>query len=256
MIFESEKIVTYYAALKDLQKPEATILNNLRDVLKNMRMLDIGVGCGRATYYFSPLVKEYIGIDFSENMIRTCRENYPERENRSFRICDVRSMQMFEDNYFDFILFSFNGIDNLSHDDRLTAFHEIKRVCKKGGFFCFSAHNLQAIDKLLKIDFSANPVLMAKSIVEYFLLRILNGNFEKLKAKNFAMIDCGLYQYRVGFPINFRRYYVNPREQILQLNSVGFNNIKVYRLADGKEVEEQFQLNTLKDFWLYYLCNA
>lgn len=250
IIFESEKVVTYYAALKDLQKPEATILNNLKDALKSMRMLDIGVGCGRTTYYFSTLVKEYIGVDFSENMIRTCRENYPERKNRTFRICDVRSMQMFEDNYFDFILFSFNGIDNLPHNDRLTAFHEIKRVCKKGGFFCFSAHNLQSIDKLLKIDFSKNPVIMTKRMVKYFLLRILNGNFEKLKEKNFAMIASGLFQS------NFKRYYVNPGEQILQLNSVGFNNIKVYRLADGKEVADQFKLNTLKDSWLYYLCNA
>ena len=249
-IFESKKVVTYYAALNNLQKPEASILNNLKDALKNMRMLDIGVGGGRTTYYFSSLVKEYIGIDFSKNMVKICSENYPERENRAFRICDVRSMEMFEDNYFDFILFSFNGIDNLSHDDRLTALHEIKRVCKNGGIFCFSTHNLQSIDKLLKIDFSKNPIIMAKRIVKYFLLRILNGNFEKLKKKNFAMIDSGLFQF------NFKRYYINPKEQILQLNCMGFNNIKVYRLADGKQVEDQFPLNTIRDSWLYYVCNA
>jgi ubiquinone/menaquinone biosynthesis C-methylase UbiE len=253
-VFESKKVVTYYTSLKHLQKPEATILNKLKDTLKNMRMLDIGVGCGRTTYYFSTLVKEYISIDLSGNMIKTCKENYPERENRAFRICDVRSMEMFEDNYFDFVLFSFNGIDNLSHDDRLLSFCEIKRVCKKGGFFCFSTHNLQSIDKLLNIDFSKNPVLMTKRIIKYFLLRILNGNFEKLKNKNFAMIENGLYQY--GFPFKYKRYYIKPKEQILQLNYTGFKNIEIYRLDDGKKVEDQSQLNTIKDSWLYYLCKA
>ena len=248
-VFESKKIVHYYACLKDLQKPEETILNNLKHTLKDSRMLDIGVGGGRTTCYFSGLSKEYVGIDFSENMIKICRENYPEEENRIFRICDVRSMKIFEDNYFDFILFSCNGIDNLSHGDRLVALNEIKRVCKKGGFFCFSTHNLQSIDKLLKIGFSKNPVLVTKNILKYFLLLILNEKFGKLKNKKFAMINSGPYRFK------FKRYYIQPEEQISQLSCAGFKNIKIY-LLNGKEAVDQSTLNTIKDHWLYYLCNA
>jgi len=249
-IFESRKVVHFYNSLKSLQKPEETILNFLKDKLKDITMLDIGVGAGRTTHFFSDLTKEYIGIDFAENMIKKCRENFPERKNLMFKVCDVRSMKIFQNNYFDFILFSFNGIDNLSHEDRIGTLREIKRVCKKEGFFCFSTHNLRSIDKLLEIHFSKNPVEMAKRILKYLLLRTLNEKFEKLKNEKFTFVNDGLYQFRT------KRYYINPEEQIRQLMDLGYHHIKIYLLEDGKELENTSQLNTIKDDWLYYLCNA
>lgn len=38
-----------------------------------MTMLDIGVGAGQTTPYFAQSVKEYIGIDYSSQMIQACR---------------------------------------------------------------------------------------------------------------------------------------------------------------------------------------
>lgn len=110
--WESEDTVREYYAEFYLLKPEETVLNGLRAKLSKMRMLDIGVGAGRTTRYFAPLAKEYIGVDISKNMIRACRRkfrNYPKKI--SFEVADARDLSSFRDNYFDFSLFSANGID-------------------------------------------------------------------------------------------------------------------------------------------------
>jgi ubiquinone/menaquinone biosynthesis C-methylase UbiE len=128
--YESEDIVSYYDSLNFLYKPEETILDILSGHMREMRMLDIGVGAGRTTQHFASIAKEYVGIDYSENMIDICRKKYSHQfKNVSFEVCDVKSMGIFADNSFDLILFSFNSIDSLTHDDRLSALHEIKRVC-------------------------------------------------------------------------------------------------------------------------------
>jgi SAM-dependent methyltransferase len=46
---------------------------------------------------------------------------------------------------FDFILFSFNGIDYVPACDRNAVFRELRRVGSKGGLFFFSTHNLQCL---------------------------------------------------------------------------------------------------------------
>ena len=63
-IWENDSIVKEYSIQTTLHKPEQTILNILKPILPNMKMLDIGVGAGRTTIQFAPLVKEYIGIDY------------------------------------------------------------------------------------------------------------------------------------------------------------------------------------------------
>ncbi|ELP52058.1 methyltransferase type 11 domain protein [Microcystis aeruginosa TAIHU98] len=60
-------------------------------------------------------------------------------------MADARNLEQFADNYFDFILFSFNDIDYISHADRFLVLEEISRIGKAGGYFCFSSHNLQGI---------------------------------------------------------------------------------------------------------------
>ena len=47
--FERERVVRAYERERELQKPEEVVLTMLRDRLKDMRMLDIGVGAGRTT---------------------------------------------------------------------------------------------------------------------------------------------------------------------------------------------------------------
>ncbi len=116
--YSTPLIVNYYQQLQQLQPAEATIIKRFEDKLPQMKMLDMGVGGGRTTKYFFPLVKEYIGIDYSAAMITACQERFINEEQKvKLKVGDARDLSQFEDNYFDFILFSFNGIDYISHAD-------------------------------------------------------------------------------------------------------------------------------------------
>ena len=95
-VYESEDVIRFYAEQSDLQKPEATILNELRNRLPKMRMLDIGVGAGRTTTHFAVLAKEYIGIDYSSKMINACSrkfQNYPSKN--FFSNCRCKNNEAF-----------------------------------------------------------------------------------------------------------------------------------------------------------------
>lgn len=209
-----------------------------------MTMLDIGVGGGRTALHFLPLVKQYTAIDYSDEMIQVCRNRFPGHKEQ-FKIADVRDLSVFDANSFDFVLFSFNGIDYISHEDRLKALAGIKRVLKKGGMFVFSSHNLQS-NVLFKINYSLNPVKFAEHILKYFYIRFANRNINNLKNSKYALIKDG------GHFFKLRNYYIKPQEQVSQLSASGFSNIKLYSLNSGEEIISGFE--TIKDPWVYYTC--
>ena len=163
--YNLQKVVTAYAQQCWLQAPEETILRLMLPLLNTARMLDMGVGGGRTTLHFAKWVREYVGADYLESMVLECRKRfagYP--AHISFQVCDARSMEMFEDASFDFILFSHNGIDSVTHEDRLKILKEIRRVGKPDGYFCFSSHNLNWYEKDLEWRriISLDPRLVAQ----------------------------------------------------------------------------------------------
>ncbi len=250
--YEQADLVQKFYRDKGLHKPEQTILDYLRADLKNMRMLDIGVGAGRTTFYFAELVKEYVGIDAASHMIDACKERFANTgKNISFEVCNVRNMAIFEDNYFDFILFSYNGLDLLNHAGRLEAFREIRRVCKQGGLFYFSSHNLYSVKRTFTVKWSA--ILKDPKAILYLLklpiIRLLNPSPEELEKMDYAIIKDGGHRFRIIL------YYIKPEKQIEQLTELGFANIKIFSLEDGKEVDISSDPSSVKDFWLHYSCN-
>ena len=246
-IFESSNIVNYYSALEGLQKPEETIFNLLLPELKHMRMLDIGVGAGRTTIYFSGIVKEYLGIDYSEKMIAACRDKFKEKgKDIVFEVGDARMMNNFNNESFDFILFSFNGVDNVSYDDRIKILMEVKRVLKPGAYFCFSAHNLQSIKKLFRINATLSVRKLLSSLKNYMRLIIANRHHKELWSKDFAFVNDGAHDFKL------LTYYIKPAAQTTQLKNLGFKNIQIVSLADGSQINNN--LETIEEQWLYYLC--
>ena len=196
------------------------LLYKFEEKLKSMRMLDIGVGGGRTTNYFANRVKHYIGIDYSKEMIDICQKKFSCLE---FLHCDVRNMAIFGDNSFDIVFFSFNGIDNLGHDDRLIALKEIRRVCKKpGGIFFFSSHNLNFIPYWFSFKFSLDPFITFGNLYKYILLRLKNINVKC--NRGYAIINDGAHNFK------FTQYYIVPTVQIDQLRNIGFKKIQAYRL--------------------------
>ena len=250
-IYASRNIIQYYARLSMIQPAEQTILDLLQDELSSMKMLDIGVGGGRTTRHFSKLVAEYVGIDYSTNMIAACQERFSTSPQVMFEVCDARDMSRFRDNSFDFILFSFNGIDYISHTDRLKVFQEVSRVGKPGGYFFFSSHNLQRIEREfdLRKQVSLNPITTYINLVTLALLRFFNHSItlEHLHASAHTIIKDESHNFRL------KTYYVRPQEQISQLEA-DFSNIKVYSWQNGLEIISKNELCSHVDMWLYYLC--
>ena len=102
------------------------------------RMLDIGVGGGRTTAYFLDRVGSYVGVDYSPELVEACRERFP---GADVSLGDARHLARFPDGSFDFVLFSFNGIDYVSQHGRHQVLAEVRRVLATGGTWMFSTHN-------------------------------------------------------------------------------------------------------------------
>lgn len=102
-------------------------------------ILDIGVGAGRTIPMLRPLSADYRAIDFVPAMVDACRSKYPALD---VTLGDARDLSRFDDDTFGLVVFSWNGIDAVSHTDRITILHEVRRVLRPGGQFFFSTHNL------------------------------------------------------------------------------------------------------------------
>lgn len=251
-VYGLPEVAAAYAQGSALLPPEETILNLLLPELRTARMLDLGVGGGRTTLHFARYVREYVGADYSASMIRECERRFASYPNRfSFMVCDARSLQMFVNGSFDFILFSLNGIDSVDHSDRLTILKEIRRVGKPGGWFCFSSHNLNFAARHLELRqiVSLNP-RFAKRTAKGLVLRFVYNwrvRAATLRHSQYMMINEWAHSRRVV------TYYIRPEEQMSQL-SEHFTDVRVFSFASGSEIYEQSELRNVQDMCLYYLC--
>jgi SAM-dependent methyltransferase len=118
-----------------LDAAERLLVNMIADEVRGEPILDLGVGAGRTAWILRILSANYVAVDISPEMVKTCREEYPGIDVRQ---CDARELSMFGSCSFGLVVFSFNGIDVLDHDGRLLAFSEIHRVLKPGGLFLYS----------------------------------------------------------------------------------------------------------------------
>ena len=251
-VYRLSGVAAGYARQSDLQPPEETILRLMLPNLPRARMLDLGVGGGRTTLHFAKWTREYVGADYSDSMIAECRRRFSTYPDRiSFAVCDARSMEMFASGSFDFILFSFNGIDYVAHADRLKILKEILRVGKPGGWFCFSSHNLNSCAQMFKLPrmVSLNPRFArrtAKRLVVRFLYNWRVRTATVMRSP-YILINDGAHGRHL------RTYYIRPEEQLAQL-SEDFTDVQVFSLATGAEVGGQSELRNVEDSWLYYLC--
>lgn len=246
------KVVDHYIEYTDLQKPEKTIFDLLSNEMKNFKMLDIGVGAGRTTSFFADKVKEYKAIDYSEKMIDACKRKFRNKiPEENFMVADARDLNIFQSGYFDFILFSFNGPDYVSPEDRQKIFNAICRILKSNGYFCFSSHNLQASSNWGKIKLRLNPfAILQKILLDQKLLKINKEQLKSSKSSDYLMLNDGAH----GFGLI--TYYVLPSFQIKTLKEIGYSEIRIFELSKGEELDinNEKKLSGNSSSWLYYLC--
>lgn len=100
-------------------------------------ILDIGIGAGRTTGPIAEMFKNYVGIDYSPEMIEAARLQYP---GKDLRVMDARKLDL--DEQFDCVMFSFNGIDCVDYADRQLILRQVIRKLRRGGYFIYSTHKL------------------------------------------------------------------------------------------------------------------
>jgi ubiquinone/menaquinone biosynthesis C-methylase UbiE len=251
-VYRLPGVAAVYARQSALLPPEETILHLMLLELRTARMLDLGVGGGRTTLHFARCVREYVGADYSESMIRECERRfatYP--DPLSFVVCDARSLEMFAGGSFDFILFSLNGIDSVNHSDRLTILKEVRRVGKPGGWFCFSSHNLNLAAQLFELRqvITLNPKFAKRTAKRLVWRFVYNWRVRAatLRTSQYMMIrECAHSRRMVT-------YYIRPEEQLSQL-SEHFADVRVFAFASGSEIIGHSELRSAQDMCLYYLC--
>jgi ubiquinone/menaquinone biosynthesis C-methylase UbiE len=254
--YEKEEVVQFISQRAFLFEPELAVLNILRNQLPNMKMLDIGIGGGRTTAHFAALTKEYVGIDYSKRMIRACQRKFKEYPKKIiFTRADARNMTLFKDSEFDFVLFSFNGIDSVDYTDRIKILQEINRVTKNRGYFLFSSHNLNALQSTCSLSLSSNPTKFSQNISKIsrlLFLRLTNRNSWKIirtnpKKLQYVIFNDGAYEF------GLKLCYINPAEQLKDLKALGFINVKVYGMDDVCESQNPISRG---DYGLHYFCEV
>ena len=247
-IWQEAKVAERYAKYSvGLHKNEKILLDRLREVLRGKPILDLGVGAGRTTGSLLEISPDYVGVDYSPEMIRQCQARFP---GVKFLCGDARELTMFHDAQFEFVLFSFNGIDYVPPVDRPTILREVCRVLKPGGRFLFSTHNIEKKTtpaySLKNLHWRKNPIGMARNFLSYLagIRNYLRNRSMQICSEKFELrIDSENYRVLT--------YYIAKLHQVEQLKATGFVGVEVYeRNANALDLV----IPEKESAWLYYLA--
>ncbi|MBM3231397.1 class I SAM-dependent methyltransferase, partial [Candidatus Peregrinibacteria bacterium] len=174
-----------------------------------------------------------------EAMITECTKKFPGIE---FRVGDARKLPFTEP--FDFIIFSFNGIDNMPHEDRLMTLRSIHSLIKSGGYYAFSTHNIFGARKLFSVQLNRNLRRTCMSLRRWLKTRSINPSWKVVSGQDHCVIHEGAHALKL------KQYYIKPMAQTKQLEAAGFTDVHVFELT-GNEIPAPYYS---EDNWLYYLC--
>jgi ubiquinone/menaquinone biosynthesis C-methylase UbiE len=249
-VYEDPAVVASYFRKTELLKPEETILSALAPELSRARILDIGVGAGRTTATIAPLVREYVGVDFSPAMVEACRTKFAgQLRNSRFDEADARHLDAYADASFDIVLFSFNGLDSIDYPDRMRALAEVRRVLRPGGYFWFSTHNKLALRKRFSFMWPRSPRYLPGQVRR--VIRMHTKNFPAFRHMrgDHCLIYDGVHDFRTWL------LYIDPRRQLLDLAQLGFHDIRAFGSSDALEIPSTPEaLARRRDGWIYFLC--
>jgi SAM-dependent methyltransferase len=118
---------------------EAAVLLAIAEEVDGGAILDVGIGSGRTVPALRAISENYVGIDYTPELVAVAVERFP---GVDIRVGDARDLSPFDDDSFALVFFSANGIDAVPHDDRQLVLREARRVLVPGGVFAFSTHNV------------------------------------------------------------------------------------------------------------------
>ena len=211
------QIVSSFGRHRQLQPPEQTLLDELGGGLNGIDMLDLGVGAGRTAWSFAPRVKSYLGLDYARAMIERCKQDLPAYE---FIVGDASKLDFAADNSYDFVLFSYNGIDHLELPDRQRALLEMRRVLRPGGLMAFSSRDanfLPSSSTASAFRLRGSPRATARSLKWAMMFNFLNPTLRFRLPFDVGMVKDGLHSFRSSGIC-----YIRPDLQVEALSQLGW----------------------------------
>jgi len=157
-------------------------------------MVDVGCGSGYATRLLAPLVRETLGVDFSESMIERARAAAAGQPNLRFEVGDALDLDPKALGTFDVAL-SVRCLINLeSWDRQQRAIEKIARLLEPGGRFIFvegvadGRRNLNAMR--MQMGLSDMPKVWHNvDFEESQLMPFLDGYFTVAARRHFGVYD-------------------------------------------------------------------
>ncbi|MBS1878077.1 MAG: class I SAM-dependent methyltransferase [Actinobacteria bacterium] len=236
-----------------LMGAERVMLHRLRDRLPQLEMLDLGVGSGRTGYTFAPLVRRYVGVDYSPHMIERARDLLGDDDDTELLVGDARDLSPIPGS-FDFALFSFNGIDAVGHEDRLRILTEVRHKLNPGGLFLFSSHSLGALPLSARRRRGRNRSRLQPVQMFEFARDVRYGCYARRSNRELDLDDARQRGWTIvrdpAHRFSLDVYYVDPPTQLAQLAEAGLEPVAVIA-ESGEEVDPGA---SRRDAWLNYLC--
>jgi SAM-dependent methyltransferase len=234
-VLEYEGIVA-----EGLNALERAGLELVSDVARNGRILDLGMGAGRTVQPLRALSDNYVGVDYTSEMVEHCRSRFP---GVRFEHMDARNLAAFPAASFDLVFFSCNGVAMVDHAGRLSILAEVLRVLAPGGAFVFSTCNrnspeFEAVFRLPPFEKTLNPLKWpprAARFVGRTLIRARNRlrlKRHEVRTPEYVLLNDAFHNYSTMI------YYIDQSQQVKQLEKAGFaSGVSVLdlrgRLTDG-----------------------
>lgn len=240
-VYERERWVREYTT-PVLLPSEVVIFRRYAADICDRRVLDLACGAGRTTYYLRHLTPHYTGADLSSRMLAACRRQ-PGNQSLEFVQLDMRDVDSLGEGRFDFVLISANGIDHLTHEDRLGVLHKLRRVLSERGLLVFSAHNKAFLDRHWHGEVPVpelGEALRAKRLLRHPVRRLENLRRVLRVRRNHARLR-PLQTFSADYAIvvgqahehTLLSYWIEPAAQIRQIAEVGFELLETYDTYRG-----------------------
>ena len=137
------------------------ILDLLEKVQEGNSVLDVGCGNGRLLEVLAEKKIKYVGLDLSENLIKVCREKYPDYK---FEVGEISNLGILPEYDFDFV-FCIAVLHHLPGEDlRLAALKQLKNKISADGKIVLSVWNMWPLRKYRKM------------ILKFALLKLIKKN--------------------------------------------------------------------------------
>jgi ubiquinone/menaquinone biosynthesis C-methylase UbiE len=153
---------------------------------------------------------------------------------------------VFSDHTFDFVQFSFNGIDYMAHDDRIKTLKEIHRVLEPGGLFMIATHNRDyayfgKMPWQEGIQWNLN-FLKSSLYILCYLPRHIRLKSHEIYTDEYAIINDTAH----GFSL--LTYYISVSEQARQLEQAGFTGVESWDMTGNVTAQDSASP------WIHYLA--